>query len=247
MNTFDPEPKNTPFKMEHDFPKIDLENLEYLFKTDDFVIVENFLSSNTCKEIRRWVDAHNETFHVKWSNTKNKKIARMYDFPFSNEILTYLPKIIEKEWECEKLNDCWRFVGTSQNASLKDHFDAKYTVSVDKQSKYTIMIYLSEHTEDGTLVIKSDKGDVRIQPKEGLLVIFNQNLEHRGENNKEPKYFMRSEVMYHRTRKSEKDSDKEAMNYYNQAVNLFYENPAESIKLEKRAFELSPSLENIII
>jgi len=37
------------------------------------------------------------------------------------------------------------------------------------------------------------------------------------------------------------------MNYYNQAVNLFYENPAESIKLEKRAFELSPSLENIII
>ena len=108
------------------------------------------------------------------------------------------------------------------------------------------MIYLSEN--DGYLKFNSPTSPTfePIYPKAGRLVIFDQSLVHEALQNTQDKYYIRSEIMYKRSKPLETKTDIEAMNLYNKAISSYTLNPTESIYLESLAFQKSPLLESIV-
>ena len=111
---------------------------------------------------------------------------------------------------------------------------------MDRRSFYTVMVYLND--SDGATVFP---GYTHV-PKCGSVVIFDQDIMHHGEVNIQPKYFIRSEIMYERVNKTETMSDKEAAKLYRQAVDLNISNPLKAKQLEQDSFNLSKNFENLL-
>jgi hypothetical protein len=146
-------------------------------------------------------------------------------------------------WNSPIINDCWRMTRCSPGSSLASHLDGRYVKSVDHKSIYTIMIYLSNN-DDGELIFK-DEGS--IYPKSGRVVIFNQDILHSGAYNSQTKYFIRSEIMYTRSKLIESDNDVKGYDLYCDAIKNHFINPSIALNLEQQAFALSPLLEQEIL
>lgn len=245
MDTYDPEPKYTDDICNIILPNIESNHyVKYLSKK--LIIIDNFINIEICDKIINWIDnlTNIEKTYTNWANKPNKKkLAKKWNFPLSNQILSYVPNFINN-WKKSHINDCWRFVRSNKNSSLKPHFDAKYIKNINESSFYTIMIYLSDHIDNGSLYLADEK--MNIEPKKGRLVIFHQDILHEGKVNTDNKYFIRSEVMFKRVKEIENESDNIAIELYREAENLYYSNPEKSRELEREAFQLSPILENMI-
>ncbi len=246
MLAFDPEPKTTTEYMTNP-PFIQRGDCVIHTHSDSIVVIDNFLMKDSCKSLREWIDndLNKETIYSKWSeNIDKKKICRNWNIPI--DILQFLPNNDNKY--ITYINPCWRFVKNFPKSSLPFHFDGKYIDSVDCISNYTIMVYLSDHPNDGDgqLEIKEEKNTHFIEPKEGRLVIFRQDLLHRAQPTSTLKYFMRSEIMFKRLNPIETDNDKTAIKLFKQASLCYYTDPELSSNLEKIAYQLSPILEDIV-
>jgi hypothetical protein len=103
------------------------------------------------------------------------------------------------------------------------------------------MVYLSTN-DDGATVFKNHE----IYPKEGSVLIFNQNMEHRGDVNTKEKYFIRSEIMYNRERSIKDKKELDAFALYENALQLNKDNLQLAKDLEEQAFKSSPLLEAMI-
>ena len=147
-----------------------------------------------------------------------------------------------KFWNRPYINSNWRLNKGLPNSKFSQHFDARYVKSIDEISMFTILIYLSSH-EDGCLHVD---GKI-IKPVIGRVVIFDQALLHHATVNTDNKYFMRSEILYHREVGIKTAKDDLAMNIYNEAKLLNFTNSNQAEELETTAFKMSPSLENIIL
>ena len=147
-----------------------------------------------------------------------------------------------KFWNRPHINSNWRLNRSLPNGKFSQHLDARYVKSIDEVSMFTILIYLSTH-EDGCLHVD---GKI-INPVIGRVVIFDQALLHHATANTENKYLMRSEILYHREVGIKTDKDDLAMNMYNEAKLLNFTNSNQAEEMESSAFEMSPSLENIIL
>jgi hypothetical protein len=228
MNSFDPEPKETTvhcaFDTEHQTPTL-------FYKDKDILILDNVLSEKECKKIRDFIDAEEETLYPSWSQkgTKKKLIRHWDDMP--------LIPITGKKY----INPCWRFVRASHGSKQSLHYDGKYIKSLCFASVFTVLIYLSSHS-DGELVFSDS---ITVKPREGRMVIFNQNLLHEAKVNQGTKYLVRSEIMEERDY-LETEEDKQALLLYQEAVACFYTHPEKSKEYEKKAFILSPSLEKLV-
>lgn len=245
MLAFDPEPKDTSEYMTN--PPF-LEKGECFIRscTESIIIVDNFLTKESCLSLREWIDndQNKETVYTRWSeNADKKKICRRWNFPV--DIIEFLPK---DSYVNSYVNPCWRFVKNFPESSLPFHFDGKYIKSVDCISNYTVMVYLSDHPNDGDgqLEIKNGKVTYFVEPKEGRLVIFRQDLLHRAQATSVVKYFIRSEVMFKRTNPIETNNDREAIELFREANLCHYTDPERSSHLEKQAYKLSPLLEDIV-
>ena len=120
------------------------------------------------------------------------------------------------------------------------------------------MIYLSDHSNsnrnrnrnsnDGHLIIKDHTNHTNhiIEPKEGRLVIFNQDLLHLAEKTTTYKYFIRTEIMCKRKFPIETEQDQRAIHFFNMATAHFYIDPQLSLEYEQKAFELSKTLQEMI-
>lgn len=145
-------------------------------------------------------------------------------------------------WTKPYINPCWRIVKCLPGSNLSSHFDGRYIISCDEASIYTIMVYLSNN-EDGALSFP----DVEVLPKCGRVVIFNQNILHSGKVNTKLKYFMRSELIYHRSKKMATDADTRAVALYREAEQYHISQPTYARELERQAFELSPLFETMVL
>lgn len=249
MIAFDPEPKYTTEYMINQ-PDIDRGDCFVYMSSKDIVIIDDFLTKNSCKSLRDWIDneENKEIIHTRWSekNLDKKKLCRQWDFPI--DIIELAGPISVPDMTISYVNPCWRFVKNFPKSSLSYHFDWKYIKSVDCMSKYTLMIYLSDHSieGDGQLEIKDGKDIKFIEPKEGRLVIFNQDLLHKAQQTSVTKYFIRSEIIFKRIKSVETYNDKIAVKLFEEAILCYYDDPERSSQIEKEAYQLSPLLENIV-
>ena len=142
-------------------------------------------------------------------------------------------------WDYDKINLCWRFVKCYPGNAMSKHYDARHVINVDDISLFTVMIYLSSNT-DGALEFAN--GTI-INPRPGRMVIFDHGLLHAGNTNTDDKYFIRSELMYTRSKPIETYTDKQALYIYHEALKLNSMDPQRAAEMEKEAFRLSPVLE----
>ena len=252
METYDPEPKTTTntfsIPLSQSNPKILM-----FHRNPDLVILDNVLTEYECDSIINSVAF--DTIN------KNRSKLRGNCSEFSNTLYNrcreYIPKYILKKdlefkvfdhrddhhyWTSPYINPCWRLIQCLPDSSLSTHFDGRYIVNVDEASIYTIMVYLSDN-DDGALSFP----DIQVLPKCGRVVIFNQSLLHGAGVNTKLKYFMRSEIIYHRSKKMATDADTKAMALYREAERCHSEQPTYARDLERQAFRLSPLLETMIL
>jgi hypothetical protein len=256
METYDPEPKTTTNNIS--IPLSDCKPEINIFHRDvGLMILDDVLTSNECRDIINSISF--DTIN------KNRSKVRGNCPEFSDTIFErcklYITKNVYKKdfefkvsdhrddhhyWNSPYINPCWRIVKCFPGSSLSSHFDGRYVVNCDEASIYTIMIYLSDN-EDGAVSFPTVSHCVNILPKCGRVVIFNQNLLHYGDINSKLKYFIRSELIYHRAKKMATDADTRAVRLYREAERYHFSQPTYARDLEKQAFSLSPLLETMIL
>lgn len=250
METYDPEPKITNNTFSLPLSNYNLE-IKIFHRSKGLVILDQVLTSDECHNIIKSVTFDNKT------RSKVRGSCPEFSTALYNRCHEYISKYVLKKdldfkvydhrddhhyWSNPYINSCWRIVKCLPGSSLSSHFDGRYIVSCDEASIYTLMIYLSDN-EDGALSFP----EIEVVPKCGRVVIFNQNILHSGKVNTELKYFMRSEVIYHRSKKMATDADTRAVALYREAEQYHVSQPTYARELEKRAFELSPLLETMVL
>jgi len=91
------------------------------------------------------------------------------------------------------LNELFRFYRYQRGHQFKGHFDESYIRNAEEASYYTFMVYLNDNFEGGDTTFRG----LRIQPKQGMALIFLHSLYHEGsEVTQGVKYVLRSDVMY---------------------------------------------------
>lgn len=235
MESFDPEPKFTS----ESFDKVLDCHGQINYNVGKIIIIDDALNTLQCQELIELIETTNENIYTKWSKKSRKKFARnmTVNIPLIEQCVSKL------QWKYHNINTCWRFVKCPNESKLTLHVDSRYVKSVREVSHFTIMIYLNDNV-DGELFFPNEK--LTVLPKAGRVVIFDQDLLHQGLTNTTEKYFMRSEAMFINENVVETKEDQEAMDYYQNAIELYYSNPIKSLEMEQKAFELSPALKDLI-
>eukprot|EP01084_Bolivina_argentea_P017538 32758_1 len=127
-------------------------------------------------------------------------------------------------WRPTHINEAIRFTRYRNGDFFKSHRDGGYTKSNLNRSVYTIMIYLNDDTNNEfsggntifySLTTKKDENNdlfldendmktalkVRIKPHQGMAVIFNHDIWHKGcivntKSNNKYKFILRSDIMF---------------------------------------------------
>ncbi|QKF94764.1 oxoglutarate/iron-dependent dioxygenase [Fadolivirus algeromassiliense] len=258
MESYDPEPKEAQLSSEITNISFD-DNVEpkVAYINKDIIVIDNVLTQHECLQIKSLIDNLSD----KLSNGRKKACKKFNNLTdlIMKRCSEHIPSYVHTDydvkisdhhnddynyWGMPTINDSWRLVKCEKGSSLSLHYDSTYVKSVDLKSFYTIMIYLSDN-DDGPTHFK--KYDLDVLSKQGRLVLFNQKLLHEGlPNYSSEKYFIRSEIMYRRSKSIASESDAEAIKIYNEAKKLYNFDPEKSLQLEKTAFSLSPILETLI-
>lgn len=91
------------------------------------------------------------------------------------------------------LNELFRFYRYQRGHQFKGHFDQSYVRNAEEASFFTFMIYLNDNFGGGDTAFR----DLRIQPKQGMALIFLHSLYHEeSEVTQGVKYVLRTDVMY---------------------------------------------------
>ncbi len=247
----------------------------YLNDSPLILVLDNVLTSNECQELTEIF--HDSSTNIRQGNYNRKKLiinCEELSQLFLHRVSSYLSHSLTSYggtnchlsnslddpkycWLLDVINPAWRLVKGDLNSKLPLHFDGSYVKSVDYRSIYTVIVYLADSDGDTRFYHQlphsnnansNGKKYFDVTPKQGRFVIFHQSIEHEGLiNTNDYKYFMRSELMYRRQEPLEQDSDREAMIKYQKAKECFFTNANESERLEIQAFQLSPTLEDLIL
>ncbi|RPD47647.1 2OG-Fe(II) oxygenase [Hymenobacter sediminis] len=91
------------------------------------------------------------------------------------------------------LNELFRFYRYQRGHQFKGHFDESYVRNEEEASYFTFMVYLNDNFQGGDTTFRG----LRIQPKQGMALIFLHSLFHEGsEVTQGVKYVLRTDVMY---------------------------------------------------
>jgi len=119
------------------------------------------------------------------------------------------------DWEVVGLNERWRFCRYVAGQHFGAHSDACFTRSMDERSFLTFMLYLNGGFGGGSTNFLEGVPDnmLKVHPKPGLLLVFQHNIYHEGEQLKsDKKYIMRSDVVYRKVRGKKKERKKGRQN-----------------------------------
>ncbi len=257
MSTFDPELKESSNFININFTNNI--NPQVYYNDSNMLVIDNIFSDEEIEQLIEIMDNN-----IKINNNKNRgsmnincdDLSKIIKQRCNNNMPDNIYKYCylldtnnhnnnQMYWVNPNINPSWRLVKCNPNSYLTKHYDGVYVKSVDLKSIYSVLIYLNDTDGDTTFE------NINITPKKGRLVIFDQELLHEGLVNTKLKYFIRSEIMYERLRKVETDADKNAIEIYKLAA-LSNDNANElslalSLDLEKKAFEISPLLEHLIL
>ncbi len=91
------------------------------------------------------------------------------------------------------LNELFRFYRYQRGHQFKGHYDESYVRNEHEASFLTFMVYLNDNFQGGDTSFRG----LRVQPRQGMALIFLHNLYHAGsEVTQGVKYVLRSDVMY---------------------------------------------------
>ena len=91
------------------------------------------------------------------------------------------------------LNELFRFYRYQRGHQFKGHYDESYVRNAQEASYFTFMVYLNDNFQGGDTTFRG----LRIQPRQGMALIFLHSLYHEGsEVTQGVKYVLRSDVMY---------------------------------------------------
>ncbi|MBJ6145975.1 2OG-Fe(II) oxygenase [Hymenobacter sp. BT559] len=91
------------------------------------------------------------------------------------------------------LNELFRFYRYQRGNQFKGHFDQSYIRNEREASYFTFMVYLNDNFQGGNTTFQK----LRIQPKQGMALLFLHDLYHEGsEVTQGVKYVLRSDIMY---------------------------------------------------
>jgi prolyl 4-hydroxylase len=91
------------------------------------------------------------------------------------------------------LNELFRFYRYQRGHQFKGHFDESYVRNATEASYFTFMVYLNDNFQGGDTTFRQ----LRIQPKQGMALVFLHSLYHEGsEVTQGVKYVLRTDVMY---------------------------------------------------
>ena len=91
------------------------------------------------------------------------------------------------------LNELFRFYRYQRGHQFKGHYDESYIRNEVEASYFTFMIYLNDNFQGGDTTFQG----LRVQPKQGMALIFLHSLYHEGsEVTQGVKYVLRTDVMY---------------------------------------------------
>ncbi|UOQ55710.1 2OG-Fe(II) oxygenase [Hymenobacter cellulosivorans] len=87
----------------------------------------------------------------------------------------------------------FRFYRYQCGHQFRGHYDGSYVRSATEASRLTFMVYLNDNFQGGDTTFH----DLRIQPRQGMVLLFLHSLSHAGrEVTQGVKYVLRSDVMY---------------------------------------------------
>jgi prolyl 4-hydroxylase len=118
------------------------------------------------------------------------------------------------DWDKDiKINSCIR-INKYNNSEFKLHRDAQFTESYFVRSKYTIIIYLNDDYEHGSTcfyvpkhryphngetieeeILNKEYECIKIKPKKGTVIMFDQKLIHEGLKMEGTKYILRTDII----------------------------------------------------
>lgn len=172
--------------------------------------------------------------------------------------------LLKGKWCPLGLNDVFRFCKYPPGGHFAPHFDGHLAKSTTVRSMKTLMIYLNGDFEGATTnfvdetqhLYQDSEGRYcaeekniiyRVKPEAGRAIIFNHHRLHEGAALKcGQKYILRTDIMYEKTQGEElRKEDNEAVLLVQEAERLEAsgDNMA-AMRLYRRAFKLSPALEN---
>ena len=171
-------------------------------------------------------------------------------------------------WKAVNLNSDFLFAKYPCGGSFAPHTDGRTIHDFNYRSFYSVIIFLNS-IDDGfgggtkfyekeavNRLIRSESGNqwtadqtlltAEILPREGRILIFDQDLVHEGVSPLEcnQKYIIRSDIMYQRSPAvCDSEIDKEAYNIFRLAEDLAEQGKIEeSLPLFRKAFKLSKNL-----
>lgn len=172
--------------------------------TDSIITVEDFLTRKECLEhivrseetgyelakvntaggarVRTGIRNNNRAFY------KSEELAR----ELWKKAQPFIPARVGNR-TATGLNELFRFYRYQRGHQFKGHYDESYVRNAEEASFYTFMVYLNDNFQGGDTTFQG----VRIQPKQGMLLLFLHSLHHAGsEVTQGVKYVLRTDVMY---------------------------------------------------
>lgn len=172
--------------------------------TSNIFIVEDFLTPLNCDEFITKSEAlgyepatvETESGQKVVTAVRNNNRVLYKDFDLADvlwkKIRPFAPEQIGNS-KAIGLNELFRFYKYQPGQEFKRHRDQSYIRNDGEASYYTVMIYLNQNYNDGTTTF----GDLVVQPKQGMALIFLHNLEHEGSPvTKGVKYVLRTDIMF---------------------------------------------------
>lgn len=100
-------------------------------------------------------------------------------------------------WRLSGFNPRWRYYRYDVGQRFALHGDGAHRQSDREQSQFTFLIYLNGECEGGSTNFHLGKDRLRVQPAQGLALVFLHDHLHEGaEVTKGRKYVLRTDVMY---------------------------------------------------
>ena len=107
-----------------------------------------------------------------------------------------------KGWYLDGLNTRFRFYRYTVDQKFEKHFDGRYRESIDRESRLTFLLYLTDSCIGGsTSFFDTDTSNLRfeVKPKKGQVLVFDHHQLHSGEPViSGTKDVIRTDVMYRR-------------------------------------------------
>jgi len=230
------------FDKRYDISKIS----KFVMIPNNLLVYDNIFSEDEVDDFIKILESQGFTNYGRSLNPyRTKYIAHI---PYlkniiMERIINIIPQKYDNSWIFTTINDCFRCVKCNSGSFLNTHFDATTIKSINEQSKFTLMIYLSNNDDGSTYF---DDYNLNVFPKKGRIIIFDQKLKHSGNINSSLKYLLRSELYYERNEKITKEDDIKAVQMYFEALTINSYNPLKATELEDLAFKMSPVLEGMV-